>query len=80
MTTVAIDRLTLKLSGLCPHQGQHLAQLLTQRPAHASLPTASTPDFDRLNIQSTAQPHDNLDRSSLSPIVSERLNQLLKAG
>lgn len=80
MTTVTIDRLTLKLSGLCPHQGTTTPQLLTQRHAHAALPTALTPDFNRLNIQSTAQRHDNLDRSPLSPIVSERLNQLLKAG
>jgi hypothetical protein len=74
MTSINIDRLTLKLSGLSPQQGQHLARLITAGLASQEVSSYSR-DTPAMQLNITAQPNANIDWLA-DRIVSEVLRQL----
>ena len=75
MTNLTIDRLTLKLSGLSPQEGQHLARLIAEQLASHEISSHSARDAPTLQLNITAQPHANVDWLA-NQIVSEVLRQL----
>lgn len=75
MTAINIDRLTLKLSGLSPQAGQHLARLIAEGLASHEISSHSTHDSPNLQLNIMAQPNANVDRLA-NQIVSEVLRQL----
>jgi hypothetical protein len=75
MTTLTIDRLTLKLSGLSQDQGQHLVRLIAEGLASHEISSDSARDTPNLQLNITAQPNANVDWLA-NQIVSEVLRQL----
>ena len=75
MTNLIIDRFTLKLSGLSPQEGQHLARLIAEGLASHEISSHSTRDTPTLQMNITAQPNASVDWLA-NQIVSEVLRQL----
>jgi hypothetical protein len=75
MTAINIDRLTLKLSGLSDHQGQHLARLVGEGLANVSMTATSYYQIDNLNVDVTARSADSMDWLA-KQIVADVLRQL----
>ena len=74
MPNVSIDRLSLHLSGLSESDGRHLARLIADRLATASVPESATSrDTMRSNI--TARPGGGM-RELSEQIVSDLVRQL----
>ena len=74
MPELMIDRLTLHLSGLSETDGRHLARLIAERLASASLPQALG-WRDQMNSNVVAQPGAGVS-SLAEKIVSDLVRQL----
>lgn len=74
MAELIIDRLSLHLSGLAESDGRHLARLIAERLASASLPEPSAP-LDQMNSEAVAQPGAGV-HSLAEQIVSDMVRQL----
>jgi hypothetical protein len=75
MTTLTIDRLTLKLSGLSQDQGKHLVRLIAEGLASHEISSDSARDAPNLQLKITAPPNASIDWLA-NQIVSEVLRQL----
>ncbi len=75
MTEIAIDRLTLKLSGLSRGDGERLARLVANGLGQASLSGGAAKEVASMSISIRPEAGNNLNRLS-DQIVSEILRQL----
>ena len=75
MATIAIDRLSLKLSGLSQSDGERLARLVADGLAEASVSETSTHAVSAMSISVQSDAGSNLNRLS-DQIVNEILRQL----
>jgi hypothetical protein len=75
MTAIAIDRLTLKLSGLSQSDGERLARLVANGLGQASLSGAAANEVAAMSVNVQSDAGNNLNRLS-DQIVSEILRQL----
>ncbi len=75
MATIAIDRLSLKLSGLSQSDGERLARLVANGLAEASVSETSTHEVSAMSISVQSDAGSNLNRLS-DQIVNEILRQL----
>jgi hypothetical protein len=87
-SSMKIDRLSLRLSGLSAEEGQRLAQLIAERLGTGGAGTESRPDvtgsrldgrkrarIDRLQVRATAQPGGDMDRLA-AQIAEQVLREL----
>lgn len=75
MDAIQIDRLTLKLSGLSESQGRHLALLVTQGLAGASIKNSVASGLPAINVDLTASRAETLGLLS-ERVVAEVLRQI----
>ncbi|MEH1778479.1 MAG: hypothetical protein V7L26_04905 [Nostoc sp.] len=79
MTNLTIDRLTLKLSGLSEPEGQHLAQIITQRLASSDVTNHEPSDLAALQVTVSTRPNASIDWLAEQIVTSilRQLNQTL---
>jgi hypothetical protein len=84
MGSLQVDRLSLRLSGLSPEEGQRLARLIAERlgtGAYVGLRTGTLAGtgkrarVDSIQVQAAAQPGSDLDRLA-SQIAEQVLREL----
>jgi hypothetical protein len=75
MTAINIDRLTLKLSGISEHDGQHLARLIAEGLASSSIAAEGSHSLDAMRVNVSTGPGSNVDMLS-KQIVAEIVRQL----
>ena len=75
MTTINIDRLALKLSGLSEREGHRLARLIAEGLAQADIPNTAPHRLETLRVNLTAPADGHADRLS-QQIVADILRQL----
>ena len=75
MTQIAIDRLTLKLSGLSQSEGERLARLVASGLGQALLSGEAANEVAAMSVNVQSDAGNNLNRLS-DQIVSEILRQL----
>ncbi|WNG35774.1 hypothetical protein F0U60_20350 [Archangium minus] len=75
MSTLVIDRLALKLSGLDESQGRQLARLLSEGFAAASLPEGASASTRSLQVDVRARSGEPLEALS-DRIVAQVLREL----
>jgi hypothetical protein len=75
MTAINIDRLTLRLSGISEHDGQHLARLIAQGLATSSILTEESYQLDSMRVNVTANSGSSVDMLA-QQIVAAILRQI----
>ena len=75
MSELIIDRLALKLSGLNESQGRHLARLLSEGFASASLPEGAATSTPKLAVDVRAKAGESLEALS-ERIIAQVLREL----
>ena len=75
MSEINIDRLTLRLSGISEHDGQHLSRLIAEGLAAARFGTEGVHHLDAMRVNVTANPGGSMDLLA-KQIVADVLRQL----
>lgn len=78
MDEIRVDRLALKLSGVTESQGRHLAMLITQGLAAATIQEGVAAAQPAIHVDLTASPSGSPGRLS-DRVVTEVLRQLQRS-
>ncbi len=73
-----IDRLSLRLSGISPAEGQRLARLITERLGTCQTGMLRPGRMDKVQVEATAKPGADMDRLA-GQIAEQVLRELSRS-